>query len=195
MMTRMKGVFVAVVGPDGVGKTTFARGLVAALGDGVRYFHFRPPVRAELATVVLDPTPLPKRKDRPSHVGGWARIAVAVVRFWAGYIVSMSPALRNGEVVIGDRWSYGYLVQPVSVGFAGPRWLARLAVSLMPTPDVVFNLAAPASVILERKAELTREEVEFELEVLPRLPAPVVTLDATREPATLVAEALEVIGR
>jgi hypothetical protein len=48
---------------------------------------------------------------------------------------------------------------------------------------------------LERKAELTREEVEFELEVLPRLPAPVVTLDATREPATLVAEALEVIGR
>lgn len=186
---------MAVVGPDGVGKTTFARGLAAALGDEVRYFHFRPPLRGELSAVVPDPTPLPKRKDRPSLIGGWARIALAVVRFWAGYLVSVSPVLRDGEVVIGDRWSYGYLVQPVSVGFAGPRWLARWAVSLMPKPDVVFNLAAPATVILGRKAELTRAEVEFELEVLQQLPAPVVTLDATREPATLVADALEIIGR
>jgi hypothetical protein len=107
------------------------------------------------------------------------------------YLVSVTPVLRDGDVVVGDRWHYGYPVRPVSTGFAGPRWLTWWAVSLAPTADVIFNVAGPTSVILESQTELTRAEVETEQP----LPGPVVTLDATKEPATLVADALEVIGR
>lgn len=72
-----------------------------------------------------------------------------------GYLVRIRPAVRQGALVMGDRWAYGYLVQPRALKFYGPVWMARLAVRLLPQPEVVVNLVAPAEVIRSRKAELS----------------------------------------
>jgi thymidylate kinase len=191
-MTR-RGCFAVVVGPDGVGKSTFARELLTLVGDG-RYFHFRPPTSGPLPTDVPDSPPQAKHTEAVLRPMGWIRMAVAVPRFWLGYYRSVRPDLRAGRLVLGDRWAYGYLVQPYALRFAGPAWLAYLAVALMPRPDVVFNLAAPADVIRERKAELSVETIRSELAQWGRLPGNVVTLDARKTPHELAVEATEMIG-
>lgn len=191
----MRGRFAVVVGPDGVGKTTFAAALAAALGPDTRYFHFRPPVRAPLALGVPEMPPLPKARGPVFAPLGWVRLALGVVRFWTGYMVRVRPALRSGASVIGDRWAYGYVVQPQALRFGGPEWLARAAIGMLPRPDVVYNLSAPPEVVTARKQELTVEEVDRELEAWRRIPARVVTLDATQTTSDLVTTALASIRR
>ena len=127
---RYGGVFIVMVGPDGVGKTT-AASTVGELYPGTsRYFHFRPPASGGLmllSDLDRDGPPMEKNNDPVWPPLGWARLAVAFVRFWWGYLATVRPALRQGDLVIGDRWAYPYLVQPRAVRFGGPERLARSA--------------------------------------------------------------------
>ena len=57
------------------------------------------------------------------------------------------PALKRSLLVVGDRWMFGYIVQPEAMKFHGPEWLARAVLHLLPRPHLIVNLAAPPSVI------------------------------------------------
>jgi energy-coupling factor transporter ATP-binding protein EcfA2 len=191
------GVFVVVVGPDGCGKTTLARALVRADRGPTGYFHFRPAGSGHLAVAPDDvDQPQPKTGPGGSVALGWVRIAVAVVRFWYGYLRTVRPALVRDALVVGDRWCYGYLVQPTPLGFHGPTWLARLAVQIMPRPDLVVNLHAPPTVIHGRKQELGVEVIAAELDHW-RTIAPDIRLDASADqsPETLAELVLKATGR
>ena len=173
-MKYRKGQFIVLVGPDGVGKTTVAKALVDSYPGPTRYFHFRPLVFSPLLAappVSMDPAP-DKGSPHGSRVLGWIRIARNLVRFWAGYLVRIRPAIRAGRLVIGDRWAFGYLVQPAALKFYGPRWLARLAIGLLPQPDFVANLTAPIEVVHLRKQELSESEIAAELAAWNDLPVP-----------------------
>ena len=123
---------------------------------------------------------------------GWVRLVRNVVRFWMGYLVSVRPAVRNGSVVVGDRWAYGYLVQPLALKFYGPPALARLALRLLPQPDLVVNLTAPVETIHARKQELTRGEIGAELKAWAALPARnVKSFDTQSSPKQIVARILQ----
>jgi thymidylate kinase len=101
-----------------------------------------------------------------------ARIARNYLRFWLGYLFKVRPALARGTLVVADRWAYGYMVQPHALKFFGPAWLARVAVTSLPAPDLVANLTAPPDVIRGRKQELTETQIEAELAAWATLPAP-----------------------
>lgn len=168
-----RGSFVVIVGPDGVGKTTVARALVAAAGPPTGYFHFRPLVFSPMPDAppdFMEPA-IDKGAKEGSRLLGWVRIGRNLIRFWAGYLLRVRFAIARGSLVIGDRWAYGYLVQPAALKFYGPAWLARLAVRLLPEPDLVANLTAPIEVIRHRKRELTRAEISAELTAWRGLPA------------------------
>jgi thymidylate kinase len=101
------------------------------------------------------------------------------ILFWFGYLTSVGPTLRSGDDVVGDRWAYGYLVQPTSLKFSGPDWLARFAIWALPKPDVVVNLEATPETVRNRKPELTLEEIQRELEAWRTLPVDrLVSVDA-----------------
>ena len=86
---------------------------------------------------------------------------------------------------------YGYLVQPYALKFNGPESLARAVMRLLPRPDLIVNLTAPAHVIRERKQELTVSQIEQELLAWSSLPvANLQTLDATRLPPDIACEIL-----
>jgi thymidylate kinase len=175
-----QGAFVVIVGPDGVGKSGLARALMETATGESGYFHFRPPTRGRLRTSVpIEQQPATKNRHRPSLLLGWVRLALAFVRFWAGYVSSVRPMLDRGGLVIGDRWAYGYLVQPHALRYGGPHWLARMMIKGLPSPDLVVNLIAPPEEIHRRKQELTVEEIGAEMEAWNRVPVPrMVTLDA-----------------
>jgi thymidylate kinase len=175
-----KGAFVVIVGPDGVGKSGLAQALVEIAPGETGYFHFRPPIRGRLhKSVPTETQPTTKNRTEPLLVLGWLRLALAFIRFWAGYLLSIRPVLRRGGLVIGDRWAYGYLVQPLALQYGGPPWFAAFVIRSLPSPDLVVNLTAPPREIHRRKQELSLEEIAAELEAWNRIPAPMmVRLDA-----------------
>ena len=189
------GAFLVVVGPDGVGKTTLARALLARVGDRGRYFHFIPnPLHTLQHSPSDDAPPLDKHRERGSRTVGLLRIGWILIRAWISYFLAIRPAVRSGSVVIGDRWLYGYVVQPLALKFYGPEWVARLMLRLMPRPDLVMVLDAPAEVIRERKAQLSVAEIEAERRQWARIPGRTLNLDATRPTEELAEETLNHIA-
>lgn len=192
------GGWAVIVGPDGVGKTTVARLLVRAYGGAAAYFHFRPSGSSPMSR---EPEDLPFQiLPKPSRTGSWALSIVRLIRsvllFWWAYLAHVRPAIKRGELVVGDRWGYNYLVQPHSVRYYGPRFLARLFVLLLPRPDIVFNMRADPTVIHQRKGELSPPEIEQELRWWDELPVPrVVMIDATLTPDEVVERMLTALGR
>ena len=97
--------------------------------------------------------------------------------------------------MVGDRWLYGYVVQPHALRFHGPDWFARAIVRLLPRPDLVVNLAAPAPIVRQRKQELTLEQIERELAAWSALPVKTLrTFDATLSPDEVATAILATLG-
>ena len=190
------GHFVVLVGPDGVGKTAVAHALLARHRGPAAYFHFLPPLRGPLArSPGPSVAPPPKAKPGGCRLLGWIRLLKNAGRCWVGYLKTVRPALKRSWLVIGDRWIYGYLVQPDALKFHGPASLARAVVRLLPRPHLIVNLAAPAHVIRGRKQELTVAQIEQELLAWSSLGVPNVrTLDATRPPPDIATEVLAVLA-
>ena len=197
LVSNASGRFVVLVGPDGVGKTTVARALLAQDRGPAAYFHFLPPARGPLLrSLGPAPPPPPKASADGWQVIGWIRIFRNAARCWWGYLGTVRPALKQHWLVIGDRWVYGYIVQPYALKFKGPEVLARAVMRLLPRPDLIVNLAAPAHVIRERKQELTLSQIEEELLAWSALGmANLQTFDATRLPCDIAREILRVLGR
>jgi thymidylate kinase len=178
---------VILVGPDGVGKTSVARALIEQHGADARYFHFLTPIRGPLAHAPEpDAVPPPKAGPGGSTVLGWLRILRNAARCWVAHFRTVRPALKDGRLVIGDRWLYGYLVQPTALRYHGPRLLAHAVVRLLPTPDLIVNLSASAHSIHVRKHELTLSQIEKELLAWSSLHLPNFrTFDATPRPQVI----------
>ena len=186
------GRFVVLVGPDGVGKTSVARALLAHNRGPAVYFHFLPPLDGRWPAAP-DPTsvPPPKARGGGSAMLGWIRLVRNAVRCWLAYLTSVRPALKRGLLIVGDRWMYGYIVQPEAMKFHGPDLLARAVLRLLPRPHLIVNLAAPPCVIRGRKQELTLSQIEQELLAWSSLRVPnVKTLDATQSPQDIAIEIL-----
>ena len=190
-----RGAFLVVAGPDGAGKTTLARAVLARVGNRGRYFHFIPsPVNTLQQSLSYDPLLVEKNREDGSRVLGLLRIGRNLVRAWISYVMSIRPAVRSGSVVVGDRWLYGYVVQPLALKFYGPEWVAEIILRLMPQPDLVVILDAPAEVIRGRKAELSVAEIEDEKLQWAQIGGRTLTLDATRPAEELATETLNHIA-
>ncbi|HUP17799.1 MAG TPA: hypothetical protein VM848_17350 [Acidimicrobiia bacterium] len=185
-MAPARGAFVVVIGPDGVGKTSLAARLIADHGAPTMYLHFRPSLRTPPPSSPIEAgIPPPKQNDPGPRPLGWLRLARSVGMFWLGYLRWIRPALARGTLVVGDRWFYGYVGQPVALGFGGPPWLARLATRIAPHPDLVVRLTAPAEIVAKRKSDLTAAEIQVEIRKWETLPLDVWVLDSSMDVSSL----------
>ncbi len=154
------GIFVAVLGPDGAGKST----VISLLNEALRpafacraLFHLRPTLRGK--GPAGPPVTAPHASPPRSLFGSLAKLAYYVASYNLGYALRIWPMLLRSTLVLFDRYYEDLLVDPRRLRFAGPRWLAAACAKLIPRPQLYLILDAPPHVLLERKREVAPEEL------------------------------------
>jgi thymidylate kinase len=154
------GLVVAVLGPDGSGKSTVIEHLCTELAPAFRSVqrcHLRPRWGGGgSAVAATDPHGQPPR--------GWAassaKVAFFLLDYWIGWATRIQPAKVRSSLVVFDRYFHDMLADPVRYrlppGFPLARWVAPL----VPQPDVWIVLQAEPQVLVSRKGEITLEAAE-----------------------------------
>ena len=159
------GKFVAVLGPDGSGKTTLIAELTELVnrsGGCAAVFHWRPQFRRNggPAIVVAEPHGKPMRSVAASLL----KLPYLWWKFSAGYLTQVRPLLRSGKTVIFDRYFHDLLVDPTRYRYNAPKVLARWVAGCIPQPDLWIVLDAPLEVLRQRKQEVTINETSRQRE-------------------------------
>ena len=186
------GICVVVLGSDGSGKSTLIHHLKEELGGAFRHaaiFHLRPPLVSRKRDVgpVTDPH---GRAPYPVWLS-CLKVAHSVLFYNLGYLLTVRSRLATSTLVLFDRYFDDLVVDPRRYRYGGPMGLARFARHLVPRPDLFLVLDVPEDQLLERKQEVSREELRRQREAYRQLPTALpnaVLLDASR-PAGDVARA------
>ena len=197
-VVRPTGLAVCLAGPDGVGKSTVTQGLLALSGGpfhtrirlGQRRGFFRKP--GELLRRPQADANRPHHR-RPSNLAGsTARLLYMWLDAVVGWLPKVELPRRRATLVVLERPFDDFAIDPRRYRLSTPAAFARILARLLPRPDVVLVLTAPAAEVHRRKPELAVEELERQLEAwratAQRRGYPL--LDASGSPAETFAAAL-----
>lgn len=160
---RANGLQVAILGPDGVGKSSFSGKILEMFRPvftSTRLLQWRPQVikpRAEKNPLVFVS---PHSKPPHGKVESVLRLLAVLVDYWVGEMTLIKPLLAQTGLLVYDRNFDDILVDTYRYRYGGPRWLLHLAKKIVPQSECVFlTLEADPEVILQRKQEVSPEEV------------------------------------
>jgi thymidylate kinase len=161
-LPRQKGGgSIVVAGPDGTGKSTLARNLLAGPLARERAVHIygRPKI---LPRPSRDQAPSAAENRRKPPFPIWLSILRTVyvfVDFVLAWIVHVRPAVRAGGWVVIERGWWDLVVDPPRLRLQRSAGLARLLAALGPHPDLFLILEASADVVRSRKGHASAADV------------------------------------
>jgi len=158
---RPNGLMIAILGPDGAGKTLLQRNLLVRIGPlfDLHFFHHLRPnfVRYDDTlpkVTVTDPHGRPVR----GTVLSLAQLAYWVLIYTFGYWFRLYPMLVRQSLLVFDRYHIDLVCDPKRYRYGGPGWVARLVIAILPGPDIYLVLDAPVEILQARKAEVPLKE-------------------------------------
>ncbi len=155
------GVSVAILGPDGSGKSSVIAQVLTSLAPAFRRAH-RIHLRPKLwGKEEADAAPVTNPHQQAPR-GWWASMA-KLVYWWfdytAGYFLSVRPRQVRSTLIIFDRYYFDLLVDRRRYRYSGPQWLARVVGAFIPHPDLLILLDAPVETLRQRKREVEASEI------------------------------------
>lgn len=213
------GLTVAILGPDGAGKSTLIEAIDAAQvlptavvymgGNAATANHSLPTTRWLVRHGAIDtwaPAAVTSVLNRQNSVIArtWRSVREAVkfanevFEFAYRFAIAFS-AKSSGKVVLFDRYIYDPLIDALVNGASRGQWLrARLFQRVFPKPDLVVILGAPGSLLFERKGEHSPQSLDRMLSacrwVVRDFPS-VEYLDATQPSTEVLRRAISCIQR
>ncbi|MGZ4237446.1 MAG: hypothetical protein ACXVWT_15325 [Solirubrobacteraceae bacterium] len=182
LLRRRRGVSVALLGPDGVGKSTAAAALQ-------RYLPF------DLRIVYLGLWKVPVKPRGRAAVA--LEVATRPVRIWLRYLTAQYHQLR-GRVVVFDRYVYEAHLPASPPLVTAKRIYFWFLAHAIPRPGAAVVLDVPGTIAYGRKQESLPERLEADRRVYRELTrhVPFVELiDASADAATVRAEISTIIWR
>ena len=187
------GLFVAVLGPDGAGKSTLIDRLEADLSGAFRRtarFHLMPGLfrKKGNGSPVTNPHGEPPR----SFLASLFKLVYYFLDYTLGYWLKVRPALAKSTLVLFDRYYDDLLIDPLRYRYGGPMWLAQWLARLIPRPDLWLILDVPEDELLRRKQEVPFEELHRQREAYRRLTSELsdaIILDGSLPPEEVACQA------
>ena len=160
------GICLAILGPDGSGKSTVIR----AVKERIEYYfgevedrHWRPHFLRDVGVLLgrreKASGPVSDPHGRPPHSR-----AVSALRFfyywldyWLGWPLRVWKFRAKNHLVIFDRFAQDMWCDPKRYRLGLPRGLMKFFCRLVPQPELTFVLLADAETIHRRKGEVPLE--------------------------------------
>jgi len=160
------GFVIAVVGPDGAGKSAIADALPTECGQLFRRHsrtHFRPGLLPRPGALLRRPETSNASQPHSREAHGRAMSFALVLYYWLdavlGHATKVVPARLRTSLVIVERGFLDISVDPLRYRLnVAPRVVRALA-RLVPRPDLTILLDSPAEVVAARKPELAPAEI------------------------------------
>jgi thymidylate kinase len=159
------GLVLSVVGPDGVGKSTLIDGLLAKRLSTYPTMRIRNVGMLPRRTVPGSPVTEPHKDPVYSTFLSLAKLAYVFIDYLGGWFVRLRPFIRKGGWVVLERGWWDMAVDPARYRLKVPVRLMFVLGKILPKPDILLILEAPASTVRERKQELSIEELERQMRV------------------------------
>lgn len=161
-LLRPDGLAVVVLGPDGAGKSSTTDAIggpdLLPVFDRSVCWGFIPPLH-RLIGRNLGPSSEPHMLPPRSLANSALRATYWFLYSSLGY-ARVHLALARNSLVLYDRHFVDILVDPKRYRYAGPMWPMRLIWRLIPKPDLIVLLDAPAELIQARKQEVPLAETD-----------------------------------
>jgi thymidylate kinase len=186
------GLFVAVLGPDGAGKSTLIKNLANYLDKAFgqpKIFKMRPDIFGRISPAT---NPYPHQQELRPYWFSVLKAFYFIIDCCVGYLIRVRPALVRSQLVLFDRYYDDVFVDPMRYCYGGPQGLLRVGSRFVPRPEILFILSAPSNDLFARKEELPVDELQRltkeYLNLSTRLPNAHV-LDAAQSPEEVAARA------
>lgn len=178
-MLSPTGLVVAILGPDGSGKSTIIKAIApvieAASHTPLAIRHLRPTLLPSLGSIAR----LGQKSDTPATatdphgsapagaIGSLARLIWLWIDYVFGYLAVVRPKIAKAPVVfLFDRYADDLAIDPRRFRIGRFGGLARLMPKFVPRPDLVIVLFAEPELIHSRKPELPLAEIERQNQAL-----------------------------
>jgi thymidylate kinase len=157
--TSPTGFMIALLGPDGVGKSSVITGIEDALAPAFRStqsIHLRPKLLG--ARGGADEVSAEPYLSRPyGAVGSVGKLGYLIADYVVGYWARVRPRLVRSALVVFDRYYADLIADPARYRYSGPPGLARFASTFVPGPDLYLVLDACVDTIQSRKREVSAD--------------------------------------
>ena len=175
-------MLIAIIGPDGCGKTTVANSLVEKLKDldvvathHAMHFKILPKLK-DILNLFLNTKIVSGHKEGEYHAGMMAKPNTALrgslYVFWYAldYFLGrlrLFVSRNRGEIVVFARYYLDYYFQRGHINT--PHSVIRLFEFLVPTPSIIVTINRTAEDIFSLKPELTIDEINRQQRIIEAL--------------------------